>query len=225
MKRQRAFLDNPSGSSTKRAKTVSIVPLQPKLNKTQEIQVRRLISKQAETKTWVKGALSQSASLVHVITSVTDISLGQTDNTRIGNHVHMKNLNGRVTILNADATNVIRVIIFKWKENDTFNVPTAAQVLANGPSGGPDVYSTYNRDSPGNYTIIKDFFFVGNGNSAASNLIQKKEFKVKLSGKTQFYSDVGTSGTNKYYIMYQSDSAAVNHPTVSYNLEFDYTDS
>lgn len=224
MKRQRAFLEA-SGAVQKRQKTVSIVPLAPKLNKTQELQVRRIVARNSELKTWVKGALSSAASLVHVITSLTDISLGQTDNSRIGNHVHMKSLNGRVTILNSDATNIIRVIIFKWKENDTFNVPTAAQILANGPSGGPDVYSTYNRDSPGNYTIVKDYFFVGNGNSAASNLIQKREFKMSLSGKTQFYSDVGTSGTNKYYIMYQSDSAAVNHPTVSFNFEFGFTDN
>ena len=223
MKRQRAFMDQ--SAPAKRAKTVSIVPIQPKLNKTQEIQVKRMLASREENKTFVAGALSAAATLVPVLTSLANIPLGQTDNTRIGNHVHLKSFKGRFTVTAGDATQLTRVILFKWKENDSFNPPTAAQILANGPSGGVDVYSTYNTESPGNYQILKDYFLTGSAGTSSNILIVKRELNIKLSGKAQFWSDVGTAGTNKIYIMYQSDSAAVPNPTISYNFEIAYGDN
>lgn len=224
MKRQRAFLDQ-SQTKTKRAKTVAIVPLQPKLNKTQEIQVRRMLSSREETKTFVAGALSSAVSLVPVIVSLTNIPLGQTDNTRIGNHVHLKSLKGRVVVIAGDATNITRVIIFKWKENDAFNPPSASQILAVGPSGGVDVYSTYNTESPGNYQILEDYFLLGSNGTSSPHLIVKREMNKKLTGKAQFWSDIGTAGTNKIYIMFQSDSAAAPNPAISFNFETAYGDN
>lgn len=223
MKRQRAFLDQGS-SSTKKQKTVSIVPLQPKLNKTQELQVRRIIARQQELKTFVKGAVGVSNSNVPTIVSLTDIPLGQTDNSRIGNHVHLKSLAGWFHFIAGDATNTMRCILFKWKENDTYNTPTAAQILANGPTGAPDVFSSYNRDSPGNFTILKDWYMIGSTGTSSPFLIQKKQLSIKLTGKAQFWSDVGTTGTNKIYLMFISDSSAVTHPSVSYNTEVGYSD-
>lgn len=224
MKRQRAFLDADAATVAKRAKTVSIVPLAPKLNKTQEIQVKRMIARHAETKSFVKGALGTAVSNVATIVSLTDIPLGQTDNSRIGNHVHLKGLTANLQFIGGDATNTFRCIFFKWKENDTFNTPTVAQILANGPTGAPDVFSTYNRDSPGNYTILRDFFLVQSNGTSAPQLIQKRQINMRLSGKAQFYSDVGTTGTNKIYLLFQSDSAAVTHPSISYNTEILYSD-
>lgn len=223
MKRQRAFLDAPAGP-TKRAKTVSIVPLQPKLNKTQEVQVRRLIARREETKSFVKGAVGVSNSNVATIVSLSDIPLGQTDNARIGNHVHIKSVIGHLNFIAGDATNTMRCIIFKWKENDTFNTPTAAQILANGPTGAADVFSTYNRDSPGNYVILEDWFMVGSTGTSSPFLIQKKQINKRVGGKMMFYSDVGTTGTNKIYLLALSDSSAVTHPSFNYNIEIGYSD-
>lgn len=224
MKRQRAFLDNPSGAPTKRTKTVSIVPLAPKLNKTQELQVRRLIARREELKTYVKGAVGVSNSNVATIISLSDIPLGQTDNSRIGNHVHLKSIQGHLNFIAGDATNTMRCIIFKWKENDTFNTPTVGQLLASGPTGAADVFSTYNRDSPANYQIIADWFMVGSTGTSSPFLIQKKQINKKLTGKIQFYSDVGASGTNKIFLLALSDSSAVTHPSFNYNIEIGYSD-
>lgn len=225
MKRQRAFMDQSAGITTKRAKTVSIVPVQPKLNKTQTIQVQRMLKNREEQKSFVAGSIAATIPLVAAINSLADIPIGNTDNARVGNHVHLRQLHGKLAFIAGDATQVMRAIIFKWKENDSFNPPTAAQILANGPSGGPDVYSTYNRDSPGNYQILKDFFIVGSSGTSSSKLIQSREFTIKLSGKVQFWSDVGVAGTNKIYIMIQSDSAAVPNPTLSSNFELLYSDA
>lgn len=224
MKRQRAFLNTTQGIP-KRQKTVSIVPLQPKLNQSQKVQVQRMIKSREENKSFVTGSIAATIPLVAAINSLMDIPLGNTDNTRVGNHIHPKQISGKLSFIAGDATQVMRCIIFKWKENDAFNPPTIAQILANGPSGAPDVYSTYNRDSPGNYQILKDYFLVGSSGTSSSKLIQSREFTIKLSGKTQYWSDIGTAGTNKVYIMIQSDSSAVPNPTLSSNFETIYNDA
>lgn len=225
MKRQRSFLNTTQQGITKRPRTVTIVPPQPRLNQSQKIQVKRMLNAREENKSFVTGSVGASMPLLGAINSLMDIALGQTDNTRIGNHVHPKTINGKLVFIAGDATQVMRAIVFKWKENDAFNPPTTAQILSNGPSGAPDVYSFYNRDSPGNYQILKDYFVVGANGTSNSKLVQSREFSIRLSGKTQFWSDVGVAGTNKIYILIMSDSSAVPNPTLSSNFETIYNDA
>jgi len=205
--------------------TSQVVYTPTPLNTIQKKQVNRMINSREEYKTFLKGQVAQAMPLTAVITSLSDISQGVTDNNRVGNHIHLKTLKGTLTCLAADSTNIMRVIIFKWKENDTYNPPTLAQILAVGPSGGPDFYSSYAPENPGNYVILKDYQLVGCNGSSASNLIQIRKFSIKLSGKVQYFSDGGTSGTNKIFIMWFSDSSAVTHPAISYNTELSFSDS
>lgn len=220
LKRKMTAADGPP---RKKQRTVSIVPLQPKLNRAQAAQVTQMIKRSQELKSFTPGLNNNSIPLLGTISSLSNIPLGNTDNTRVGNHIHLNQLNFRSTILTADATNVVRVIIFKWKENDSFNPPNIAQILINGPSLVPDTVSHYNRETTEAYQILRDVTITGMNNS--DSLIQKLNFSIKLSGKTQYYTDAGTAGLNKLYVLYLSDSAAVPNPTINWMAELLYTDS
>jgi hypothetical protein len=218
MKRQRAFMDN---TSNKRAKVVSIVPLAPKLNASQRLQVARMIKKDTEMKSFGAGAAVGAVSSTAFVQDLSAIAIGTDDNTRIGNHVHLKRSNFRFRLDGADPTNTFRIILFKWKDNDFYTGnPAASAILANLSAGAGDVVMPYNRETPGSYTIIKDFFLT---TSATGENTVTRYVSIPLSGKIQ-YTGATTNGLNKIFLLLLSDSTVIAHPTITWFHELLYTD-
>lgn len=228
MKRQRAFLDQGDSAivpTKKRALAVSIQPPLPPLNATQKRQVQRIIKNNLERKYFLSGFPAASVSNTMTLTSCQNIAQSDDNDGRIGNEVRLVQVKLRLDCTLVDSTNIVRVILFKWRENDQFNAPTAAQLFGLGPSGGIDANSFPNDEHSQTFMILWDKTFIGSGGSSADTLRQFATKTIPLAGKSQYYSGATVTGTNKIYIAYISDSSAVSHPSLTWWCEVAYTDS
>lgn len=227
MKRQRAFLDQSSQTAPKKVKTVSIVPLAPKLNKTQELQVKRLIRNKEELKTFQAGIQNEAVGIAGTtqVTSLANIVNGAGANQRLGDEIEYRYLKARFTITMADATNIVRVIFFKWKDNTAYSTPSYTKILKPDVSGIVTPYSFYNDNEKQSYSIIYDQIFTGTNGTSNVNLIQNRVLRFLVKGKAKYISDASTDGTNKLYRLMISDSAGPPNPSVYWMTEVGYTDS
>lgn len=217
MKRQRSY----SPGSGKKVRKVSIVPNQPKLNSSQRSQVARMIQKDIELKSWTVPVSIVALSSTATIADLSQIAVGTSDNTRIGNHVHLKRFNLRFELFGSDATNTFRIIIFKWRDNDFYTgAPLGTAILSALTGGAGDVLAPYNREVPEAFVILKDMLMTS---SQVSDPVIARSISIPLKGKAQ-YVGAGTTGLNKIYMLMLSDSTVVAHPTMTYWSELLYLD-
>lgn len=163
------------------------------------------------------------------IASLTDIPQGDTDNARDGDALKLKSL---MCVFNVNANtgavrNIIRIIIFQWKPNDS-TAPTAGQLLLTGASGSVDTTSQYSHDNRQLFNILSDWYFPVGGSTTVPDTVQVRTFKRKIFGrkmrKNVQFSAAGTTGTNKLYILYIADTVA-NNPVINGTFLTRFTDS
>ena len=125
LKRTRAIGQRTMGGvkSAKRQKTAT------------QAYVKRLIKRNEEMKYAIIDA-SYNATTTPGLYCLTNTSQGDSGGTHIGDESVMKNLELRLIASVADATNSVRVILFRWKPNIGYVVPGAGSILkdANSPS-------------------------------------------------------------------------------------------
>jgi len=216
MKRQRTA----SAAASRPFKKPRLVGPAP-LNNRQKASVKRLIKNNEEMK-YFRAGLNTTTSNVAVLSSLSNIAQGVNDDQRIGNVVQPIEMKVRLDLIIADSTNIIRFVIFRWKDADT-TAPVAGDIFSNGLSGGVDTSSFYNDETKDKYRILYDRTFVGS--NTADSIRQFTQFKLRLGTKIRYTSNAVTTGTNKYYQLNMSDSAAVTHPTLIWNTETRYSDS
>lgn len=208
------------------------------LSKKQKYEVAQIVHRQQELKFVVFNAAAFGVSTTPGIFSTPfDVAQGDTDSSRDGDqlmwcgHIDLtlQVINGQGAT--GDVYNTVRVILFQWHP---MSVPTAADVLLTGPSAAIDIVSQYNHDRRFEYKVIFDrsFTTVGNNNTATNPPMANvttgiKRFKVALTNcqKKSQYTGGSTVGTNKFYILYVSDSAVVAHPTMEYSTKVVFRDS
>lgn len=156
-------------------------------------------------------------SRVPQVTSVDD----SVDTKRIGDKIMASHLKFNYSIENGDAYNNVRVIAFQWFNSST---PTVADILI--ISGGYDVLSQYNVDKALSYKIMYDkiHHITANysGQTNSTNVVRKK---LRLPRKQIQYEAGSTTGINKVYLMYISDSSGPSHPAINYSCKLIFNDS
>lgn len=230
MKRQRAFLESSNPAPMKRKTPLAVTigkPLPPTLNQSQKMQVKRMIMANAEKKDFLAGLAVEAIGNVAVISSCANVPLGDGDGQRIGSDITVTGVHFKCDITMTDATNIFRVIVFKWKENDQFSVPTAAQILVPGPSGGIEPLSYYNRNTTQTYEILWDKTIIGSTGATGGPPVRFffERYMHPRAYKSKFYTSAGITGTNKIYRLCISDSAAVTHPFITWNSQLIYSDA
>lgn len=142
---------------------------------------------------------------------------GGTDNQRNGDRCTLTStiitFGSQVNNLGADPYNTIRWILVQWHPN---TVPTAANILLNGPSGTQDVWSHYNHDNRQEYKILFDKIqtLSVNGDEVKNRHLFRVRLK-KAQKQVQFVA-AGTAGTNKLYLLYVTDGAGAHPPNLVY---------
>lgn len=183
-------------------------------------QVYRAIKTMSETKyTNIQyGIFSQLSGGVSTtpLDATALIVAGTSGVNRIGNEIRIQNLEWMCQTTNTGAADAIgRYILFRWKAEALGTPPAVADILDNGPSGGPDINSLYNYNNRKSYEILVDEKKIYVSGSSAMNrtgMFKKKVFGKKLQFLTQY--DVGSaSGYNHIYTMFLG-SVAVS-PTLS----------
>jgi len=204
-KKQRAFLAQP-------------------LNQTQKKQVQRAITSNEEVK-WVNVSGSSTAVPLTGVTSVLSIpAQGQTSTTRVGDKIKLIKCWIDWSLIVADSTNVVRVILWQYKENTVLQTPTLANILDIGPSGAvPEVWSAYNDFRKDHFKILVDKSYDLNGVSVP---FITRRWRVPITSLNKVQFNVGaTTGYNHLCLSFISDSVAVSHPATTYMARTYFTDA
>lgn len=227
-KRPRYGSLNVTGGGPVKKQKVAVVniPAAPALSSVQRAQVARLIRNKEELKVFQAGIQNESIGIASgSVSSLANIVQGVATDGRIGDEIAYRYLKARFTIVMADATQIVRVIFFKWHDNTSYSAPTYAKILKADVSGIVTPLSFYNDNEKQSYSIIYDQVFTGTNGTSNPLLIQHRELKFPVKGKARYTADAGTDGTNKLYRLMISDSAGPPNPTVYWMTEVGYTDA
>lgn len=153
---------------------------------------------------------------------MTDIAQGTNAIDRVGNKIHVKYIDYKLAISNAqDGPVRVRLIVFYWN-SDT--APTVTDVILNPVAGAgvPDEgLQPINQSSVSNKNmyVFYDKMHIIEGDSLASGsrlLNLNKRFKIN---RNQYYNDTAGSNLTKgvYYLLYNSLAPAAPNVTQAYD--------
>lgn len=152
------------------------------------------------------------------------------DSQRVGNEVMIKSIDFRYQVINADNFNIVRFIVFRWKEDTLTAYPSYVLDTGPYPNGPVKVNAPYFWDDwrKGKLKILSDrTISIGNAGPGVVRGHYKKYFKNGL--KLRFSEGEGTgvalTGMNKIFFMAISDSNIAAHPRISGVSRITYTDA
>jgi len=144
---------------------------------------------------------------------------GITDSTRIGDEIRLTSISLELQVIGVDATNLMRVIIFKWRPS---TVASVAAILPFALASANAPLSPYSRDRSVDYKVYFDRTFAL---STATNVSQVVKFhNIPVKGLCQYQSGT-TTGTNHLYLLVISDSGAAPNPSINYMTRVNFTDA
>lgn len=199
---------------TKRKAKPSVV----KMKQIAYAQASKLQKNRSELKFFINNgwAAGTSSSTTPGIADLSLITVGTTDQTRIGDEVYLRSFQFRYHFVVADSYNICRIIFFQWHQDDS---PVAADIL--GDTAYP-VLSPYRKDTKGHYTILYD---KTHALDTYHTVEHAKGFISKAFKKKIRYDAGTTTGQNKLFFIHMSDSSAVTHPTLYLESQINYMDS
>lgn len=191
-------------------------------------------------KKFIKADVSGDFTDVGVITSLCQIGVGDTDETRDGDTIKLRSIQGVLRALpglTASLTirTTLRVVVFQWLQDTT---PTMSQIMAN--SGGGTEFAPlvpYSHDTRHLFRILYDKIFQINGarNSVSHGtghivrffinmgLLQKKG---KAKSEVRFEAS-GLTAANKVYMLTigDQDPTSANRAEWALSYKTNYSDS
>jgi len=140
---------------------------------------------------------------------------------RIGQSINVSKISLKIILTSADATQVMRVIVFRWLVSDTSDAPATNEIFDTIGGTAPEVVAQTLPYKPSRFAMLWDKTYTFSTNYMP---VQHIEHDVKLNTLVQY--DVGVStGKNHVYIAFVSDSVAIPHPTVTYCASVHYHDT
>lgn len=190
------------------------------LNKVEKKQVKKILRGSMENK-YHDTLLSVTEEFGGTVYSISDVPQGDTDINRDGDQLNQRAVRLRYSVRNADATNMTRVILFRWKQDDTPNVTDILSATFVGGARAP--LSPYHHDGRSRFTVLYDKV---TGSDAYNSLRVRDSGWINLRNKKQ-YMNAGstTSGSNKLYVLIITDSALEASPLVELVSRLTFTDA
>lgn len=187
-------------------------------------QVKRLINNNAETYQYDNTVASVSVSTTATIQAgISTPAQGVQDGQRTGDMVELKRLHFNYSFIGADATNVIRVILFRWYENNGSNPPTAAQVLQSVASVESDINHDSLRERKLFVFYDKKHYTSLNGPNAGGKMLSFTQ--RQLGRKDIAFDNAAITGEGLIYALFTSDSLAATHPSLGWYSRLEYKDA
>lgn len=153
--------------------------------------------------------------------SLTSTTNGTTDITRIGDQVELHSMEFRYSVSVADATNIMRLVIFQWNADDTTDTPSFSKLMV---SGSQTWNSPFNHDNSSKLTILYDKVLT----LATYYPVKHESFLLPLDRqpvrKILKYAAGSTTGNNMIYMYAVSDSTATTHPFIDYYARVNFYD-
>jgi hypothetical protein len=204
-KKQKAYLGLPGTSKSKLDTEIARVAL-------------KVLSKNQEIKSFDFGFASSSTS-TGTVSKITSIPQDDSDSGRDGDALKVVRIQFHAGFAFADATNVCRMTVVRWNQDDSSSAPTGITDLLQTASP----YSPYNRDNyrAKKFTVWFDHLFaVGATGPNISICSKDRQAPSNIS-----FQATSTAGTGHFYVFHISDSTAVTHPVLSYVTRVWFTDS
>lgn len=181
--------------------------------------VKKYIARQQEHKYW-DVTNSAAIDFSGVIYDLSLIPQGDTDISRDGDKLMPTSLYLNMKVEAGDPTNVMRVIVFRWKINSAAYAPTVADILAvTGSAYAP--MSPYLHDIKSQFTVVKDLTF----HVSSYNVFAWYKRTIRLAKRTIKYAGGTTSASDKLYMLVVSDSGTITHPSFTSYTRLNFTDS
>lgn len=200
------------------------VPRPLSLTSTQRAQVKRLITSNEEVKYFDTRFNALGASLAGTTTDLCLIPAGTAQSQRIGDKVKLLRVQGRIFLTAADATNIVRAIIWTFKSNTAAAGAGLNVVLNFGAAGAAvETNSPYNGDRKLEYSIKSDKTALVETVGPNQGWF-KWDFPIR-SNQFATFTPAATTGNNHLHISYLSDSVAVAHPGFNGVIRVYYTDA
>lgn len=178
------------------------------------------LRKQTETKHYDRNITSTSVTDLGSIWDLQSMAQGDSDNDREGDSITAMSYQLRYSITAGDTTNLIRLIMFQWR--DVANFPAASQILQSyGSSLG--VLSPYKHDTKPLFKILVDKICSVDTDdpSVTGKIYIGKGFFRKI----QYNTPGGSTVNNGIYFLAISDSGAVTHPDIEFVSRCRYKDN
>lgn len=166
---------------------------------------------QADTSAFL--IVSNTATITHLST----IAQGDGVTNREGNTVKLLSIQLRASYVTTDATNIFRVILFRWKDRST---PTAAQVL----NSSSNPLSTLNNNTSKMYHILYDKLIATDTYNPIR--VTKKFLNYQKRPYTISFEGSGASDYSEgnIWMLVLSDSGSIGHPTMDYYMRLRFVD-
>lgn len=151
-----------------------------------------------------------------VLYDLSNTTQGDTVDLREGDKIIPTSLELDWYTVIADSTQFMRVIVFRWKNNDASDAPSISKLFQDVtyPYMAPYIHDT--RDQ---FDILCDVRY-----TLDSYHPVKLQKKVCSLAKPIHYNQGQTSGLGKIYIYLISDSSVSIHPTIVFYSKLNYTD-
>lgn len=175
-----------------------------KNNKNLTRAVRSIIYKTMETKhnstTYNQVTVGTQGLGAARLYHVTGVSQGSGNTQRDGHQIKLSGMYMNIILAAADSTNILRIIVFRYKGRYTAGPMTA------------EVYSILDLDDV--EAIYDKTHVVSTNGPAAKNI--KIALKFRNRNLIQYDDSTDTSVTvNPWFVYFVTDSAAVTHPTIT----------
>lgn len=190
------------------------------LSQKQKQQVKRMIVENDEIKKFPYYTTVNPSTTIGFV-NLNAINVGDAITRRSGLKVIPRLLDIKYDVTVADATNDVRVVLFRWRPNNGDDLPQAGEILRllEAPENDPMQSFVFEKSQSKKFKVLYDRTHylnnVANPREAGRIYIYNKKNNIKL---VPMYFDAATGPTdpnkNGLYIMYWSDSSALSHPTM-----------
>lgn len=192
----------------------------------QKKAVKNLISRRMELDYYDNGLNGSAIGTIATIQGgFSTPNQGVADGQRVGDKIMIKEFDFKFNLIFGDPTQVVRIILFRWYEDNTV-APTAAQILQN-PLGF-SVNSGINHDNikKGLFHIMVDRTYALSGTGSTASIARTiKVFGRRLGRKGIEFNNGLVTGNNHIYALFISDSTAAPNPTLNWYSRLTYTDA
>lgn len=200
-----------------------------KLNIRQKKEVKQIVNGSVELKTFDEGG-APTVSSTPTVSAQMQIPQGVNQSQRVGNditasHLQIKYQLQNDTLVGNDASNTIRIIYFQWREDDTVNIPTVNDILYRPNTSVPWVNALYHFDKRESFKILYDRRHEIAFNTSNPVAFGDRSFIKLPHKKISFNVTNGSTGKNKIYCLFVSDSGAVPHPSFVNQARLYYRDA
>lgn len=181
------------------------------------------IRKAGETKIYTTVATAANVTFSGTISNSLTIPVkGDAYNQRTGIQISPLSLNLKGQIIVGGTTNIVRLVLFRWKDNTATAVPVVADLITAGytvASYAP-LFTYIWGPKRKKFSVLWDrTFAVDQGKQVV--YFNKT---IKLKGTQVFNPGAVTDGTSQLFLMSISDDGAVSYPSLEYSHKFLYKD-